>query len=415
MTDLREQLRAYYDEVVQRVDATSPGDLRSESTARPKSRWAPVVAAAVLTLVVGVSTVLLLGDGTDEGHGQIAGTGGASVPGSDGFTWTRHPLDGPITYPTAWNGGYVAIRNGEIVFSPDGISDWNAWPHQPFEEQFDPERDDHRALVVHEGTLLAVVSTEESLSASATTDGQTWRDIPFEASVDQSRGRAFTLHTGAPGVFVIGTNARELSDNEAILSPAWVLSGDEFILYPEPQALFAPLMLPSDVSTIWHGDDVIWPGEIIAGAEKDGRLTGFGWQRETPTADGVEALDPPLPVAYTSTDGNTWVSLDPVTAPADASLCEPKPPAVIPEIVETGPLGWFAAGSGCGVPGVIWASSDGLEWHQLDGIERLAGWDRFLPFAVPTFLIEEDRVLIYAAQDYPRESFWDVWVGEPID
>jgi len=170
-------------------------------------------------------------------------------------------------------------------------------------------------------------------------------------------------------------------------------------------------MSPTDVSPIWHGNDVIWPGEILHGAEKDGRLTGFGWALERTTEEGVEDLDPPVPVAYTSTDGNTWTPIEPITAPADASLCDPKPPAIIPEVVETGPLGWFAAGSGC-APGVIWYSSDGLEWHQLDGIEGLAEWDLSVPLP-PTFLIEEERVLIYAAQDSPGESSWTVWVGEP--
>jgi hypothetical protein len=354
--------------------------------------------AAALTLVVGVSTVLLVGNGADDGQGQTGATNG----GPDAFTWSRHGLDGPITFPAPWNDGYAAIREGEIVFSPDGISDWSPWPHQPFDGQFDPEQDDRRALVVHEGTLIAVASTSGSMSAYATTDGQTWRDVPFEPSDGQSLDQAFfALHVGTPGVFVVGPST-------------WVLSGDEFILHPESQAVFPLWMSPWDVSPIWHGDDVIWPGEIHAGAEKDGRLTGFGWQREMPTAEGVEDLDPPLPVAYTSTDGNTWEPLDPVTAPADASLCDPKPPAVIPEIVETGPLGWFAAGSGCG-PGVIWHSADGLDWQQLDGIEGLAEWDIFVPFP-PTFLIEEKQVLIYATRDqdyHTRDPVWGVWVGEP--
>lgn len=396
MTDLREQLRAYYDDVVQRVDVTSPGSLRSESKAAPRRRWVVVTVAAALTLVVGVSTVLLIGNGAGEGAGQTAAP---PVPGSDGFTWSRHALDGPITYPAAWNDGYVAIRNGEIVVSPDGISDWNPWPDQPFDEPFDPERGDRRALVAHQGTLIAVASTDAALSAARTADGRVWTVIPFGAPLAEAPDGSFSLHTGAPGVVVLG-------------SDAWVFSGGEFIPYPEPQALSVAEMWQADVSTIWHGDDVLWPGEVLAGAEKDGRLTGFGWLRARITEDDVEDLDPPLPAAYTSTDGNTWLPLDPVTAPADASLCDPKPPAIIPEIVETGPLGWFAAGSGC-APGIVWYSSDGVEWHRLDGLEGLAGWDILFPFA-PTFLIEDRRVLIYATQDYPRESFWNVWVGEPV-
>ena len=115
--------------------------------------------------------------------------------------------------------------------------------------------------------------------------------MPFEAGVDQDRGRAFTLHQGEGGVFVIEADARGLGGSGFAPYHAWELIGDEFILYPDVQALFAPVMWSTDVSTVWHGDEVIWPGEVLDGAEKDGRLTGFGWLRQVPTEEGVEDLD----------------------------------------------------------------------------------------------------------------------------
>lgn len=102
-----------------------------------------------------------------------------------------------------------------------------------------------------------------------------------------------------------------------------------------------------------------------------------------------------------------------VAVPWNATDCGPPEPVITPQVVETGGLGWFAAGSWC-APTVVWYSPDGVQWHTIDNIEGLAGFDIMIP-RPPVLVVEDQQVLIYGnLADFSQgRGSPAVWIGTP--
>jgi hypothetical protein len=301
----------------------------------------------------------------------------------ESFEWEMHELSDFVTYPARWRDGYVALRGDWVVSSVDGIT-WEAWPEQPAE--LADRNQAQLALVVDDGDVVVVVAKASApFRAFASEGDEPWRELAFEPGTLTDSGRRLEVILNADdGLYVQ-------------LRETYLRQGESFVVTSLPDDLAYDPGWTDAVRRSWSG--ITMPDETYTVGERDGRFTAFTWPERGET--------------WTSTDGSTWQSIDPVAVPVTATSCHPPEPAVSPQVVETGPLGWFAAGSWC-APTVVWYSPDGVQWQTIDNIERLSGFDIFIPLP-PTLVVEDQRVLIYGnlADAEPGRPDPAVWIGNP--
>jgi hypothetical protein len=304
--------------------------------------------------------------------------------GSSGtFGWERHDVGELITHAAPWRDGYVALRGDRVASSADGIT-WEEWPEQPFDELTD-RYGSQLALTIDDGDVVVVVAEPgDRLRAFASQGDEPWRNLTFEPGEVATDARALAVIVNRDdGVYVR-------------LKATYLRQGDSFIATPLPEDL---VYVPSwnQVAHSWNG--ITLPEYTRALGEKDGRFTAFTWPSSGET--------------WTSTDRRAWQSIEPVRAPWTSASCGPSVPAITPEVVETGGLGWFAVGSFC-APTVVWYSTDGVQWQTIDNIEGLSGFDIWVPFA-PSMVVDDRRVLIYGNldDDTPGRPNGAVWIGTP--
>lgn len=387
------------------VEHCAPGD--AEAMVRQSRRRSAIGAVAVVfvvALAVGGTAFFVTAGGDGA---PVAGP--ASTPldtaGPLELTWTQHQLDGRITYPARWKEGYVGLLDGVVATSPDGAVDWTVLTSQPPMLSGSSAGDwSAIALVVVEDDLVVIDAREgRPIAAQRSDDGAAWRDVPFVgATAPGSEGSLVSVLASEE----VGLVAVRDSYESGWTRDAWALSGDAFVPAPDLLAI-AAMPLPS-----WSADvrpapmNVVPPAGVAVVAERGGRYTGFVGE------DGVEAG---RAMAYTSVDGRSWDPIAPVAADVVAECNELEwRRTVTPDIVETGPLGWFAAGSDGCVSGVMWQSGNGLDWHRIAELDQIHAWVFQAAFPSPfppVFLVEEERVVVYAAQRYPRRSLWNAWVG----
>ena len=364
---------------------------------RRAANWAVAVGAAIVVFVVVGGFVWLIGgtgsDVIDEPTSTTAAPPSTTSPattataappvGSFGtFGWERHDVGELITYAAPWRDGYVALRGDRVASSADGIT-WEEWPEQPFDELTD-RYGTQLALTIDDGDVVVVVAESGvRLRAFASKGDEPWRNLTFEPGEVAYEGRPLAVIVNRDdGVYVR-------------LKATYLRQGDSFIATPLPDDLASVGWAWAHVTPSWNG--ITLPEDTRAIGEKDGRFTAFTGPGET----------------WTSSDGTTWRSIEPVAAPFNATDCGPAVPAITPEVVETGGLGWFAAGSSC-APTVVWHSPDGVQWQTIGNIEGLSGFDIFVPF--PPFIVVDDRrVLIYGNlyDDTPGRPSGAVWIGTP--
>ena len=385
MRDLKPDLARYGDHLLEITPAVGVKterpvraiDAAPEPTRTLRPVWIAIGAAAAVTLVVLLPFLLTRSE-------QPV----ATTPTPSTFAWVTHELPGIITFPARFGDEYVALLDGQVAGSPDGTT-WKLWPNQPFDPPPDFGELTRRGLAVDAGAVVFFVRRPgPTPQAFAAGSDRVWRELPFE-----SAGRApygdLSITTGDAGLVV------SLGDE------AWVRSGDGFVDYPIDDSLVSDLGFGQDVEPAWAGirlpDDPEEAWDVIrAIGEKDGRFVAFSWPD-------------PRPYAWTSTDGQNWTAIDPVTAPSTNRGCNLEVSAITPEVIETGSLGWFAAGSFCD-PTVIWHSSDGIDWRQLTELNGIGGFDIFVPVP-PVFLIEDEQVFIYSHQQFGEVDAPYVWVG----
>ena len=138
MNDLDRQIRSYYDEAVQRVDPSSPGDLQPETPSRPTPRWVVAFGAAAAALIAGVVTITLVGTSADDSAESMTTPAPASSvtptePTAPTAAIEPPILWGPVRLETlgdsmlAWNGTEAWRYSGGAwsrdTTGPTGMSD----------------------------------------------------------------------------------------------------------------------------------------------------------------------------------------------------------------------------------------------------------------------------------------------------
>lgn len=404
------------------------GNVRPLATAQRTRGWpiGAVAAASLIVLVLIGGPLLLLRGDTDidieplppvdvettapppTSISSTTSTGSPVVPTTtatpligpvDGFEWEVHELSEAVTYPALWRDGYVALRGDWVVSSADGIR-WEAWPEQPGE--LADRHEAELALAVDDGEVVLVVAEPGApLRAFASNGDEPWHEIPIQPGRQTNSGTTLDLITNAgDGLYVqLGETYSESDGEYSQLGETYIRLGDSFVAMPLPEDLtYFPNWYPyTRPARSWTG--ITPPEGIRAIGEKDGRFTAFTW--------------PGSGEPWTSNDGTTWRSIEPVAAPFNATDCGPSQPSITPQVVETGGLGWFAAGSYC-APTVVWYSPDGTNWQAIDNIEGLSGFDIWVPFP-PIIVVDDHQVLIYGNVDdgWNGRPDWAVWVGTP--
>lgn len=399
--DLEHQLAAYgsYLEELTPAVATETDPAGPTVATRPYWRGPAIAAAAAAVVLVVFGSLILLAPFSQQDAVPVTDPPVVTIPPVVtvpalvttttpfvgpviSFEWEMHELSEFVTYPARWRDGYVALMGDQVVSSVDGTR-WAAWPEQPAELA---DRDEAQlALVVDDGDVVVVVAKASAPLRAFASDGEEpWRELPVEQPGTLTDSRRLELILNADDGLYVQT--RE----------TYLRQGESFVVTSLPDDLAYDGGWTDAVRRSWRG--ITLPDETYTVGERDGRFTAFTWPESGET--------------WTSTDGNTWQSIDPVAVPVTATSCHPPEPAVSPEVVETGPLGWFAAGSWC-APTIVWYSPDGMQWQTIDNIERLSGFDIFIPVP-PTLVVEDQRVLIYGnladAEPGPNPA---VWIGTP--
>jgi hypothetical protein len=370
-----------------------------------------IAAVAMAALAVG-GVAFFLTAGDDGPPVSAPTTTSPAAAGPLVLTWTQHQLDGRITYPARWEDGYVALLDGELAVSPDGAADWTVLANQPPMLSGSSAGDWSAIALVVVGDDLLVIDARDGapIAAQRSDDGSAWRDVPFDGATGRGADESLVSVLASEEIGLVAVHDSFL--NPGWTRNAWVLSGDAFVRAPYLFAV-AALPLPS-----WSADvrpapvNVVPPAGVAVVAERGGRYTGFDGETGTDVGAGVEAG---RAMAYTSVDGRSWDPIAPVAADVVEECNELEwRRTVTPDLVETGPLGWFAAGSDGCVSGVMWHSENGLDWHRIAELDQIHAWVFQAAFPAPyppVFLVEEERVVVYAAQQYPRRSLWNAWVG----
>ena len=300
----------------------------------------------------------------------IAGTARQSVADVEivGMDWDVIPVSGYITYPSPYDGGYVALMDGYVATSADALS-WEVMANQPFAT--DPQSESQRMLAVTGDGLIAV---------SRISGAFILRNGRWEAVVIEGLPAAPIIENGYP--VDIG-----LVDDTAALAIGhgayWLFDGEMFRSAPE----IAEMTWSNVWNRVAYVTEIPPPPTLTAdrfvygAAHWDGRVVALGWPED----------DAP---AWTTIDqGQTWTPIPMLRSEWNASGCGPEEPQLTPQVIAVGPLGWVATGSWCAPP-VWWYSPDGTSWDHFQNRPDVAGWDIMLPFP-PSILVEDDRIIIY--------------------
>ena len=301
----------------------------------------------------------------------------------------------------------MALQDGEVASSPDGVS-WILWENQPIDSRA-VDGNEARGLVV-DGDRLVFVVNEVRSEDRMVSDGSSvnvvtyypltprvfvsdteryWHELPVEAhtSAPTPTYPSAFLSAGKTGI-VIATD-----------KGTWLLNGQSVDVLPPERIPVSHFGFGTDVQPSWPNDQFTPPAPIDTIRvldEYSGRYVAIGW--------GGEA-------AWTSLDGTTWASIDPITVPWTAGNCGPPVDVVYPVILEAGPLGWIGIGSECS-PIVVWHSPDGLDWNVIDNIKGLRAFDMFIPYP-PVILMTDNQALIYGNAAFGGRPDPAVWIGTP--
>ncbi len=339
------------------------------------------------------------------------------------MTWTRYELSQLITHAAPYGDGYVglifqklshrpefnvgAAEPGIVATSPDGVA-WTPLPQQPGEPgTFTP-------------SVLNVVGTEIQVVGRALVDGKIQPDGLLAFTYDGSSWSEVSVDDPEPGYgerggsLDIGTVVDESTliragnNGEFSVAGFWAGGGGRLAFATQPAHVW-PIEWPrSDVVPVWPIDGgYTTPAEIVGAiVENEGRFAAISWM-------GGGGL------AWTSSDGATWESIEPITAPWPGAADR----IVTPEVVDAGGLGWLAVGS-FGAPSVVWLSADGITWVPLDGVTAPGPTDLIVPWPPPSTVVDDERILIYGRSPVelpdPSEGYFVpepsppmLWVGEP--
>lgn len=375
-------------------------DAPSEPIRQGTPSWVVVVAsAAAILLIIGTGSILLGGsDGSVPPRPPAELSTTTTRPTTTStivldadlpFLWERRDLDGVIEYPTPWQDGYVALQDGEVASSSDGIS-WILWENQPIDSRA-VDGNEARGLVVDGDRLVFVVDEARSLTPRVfvADPDRYWHELPVETqtSAPASRYPSAFLSAGETGI-VIDTD-----------EGTWLFNGQSADVLPPERIPVSHFAWAAEVQPSWPNDQFTPPAPIETIRildEYSGRYIAIGWGGES---------------AWTSVDGTTWTSIDPITVPWTAGNCGPPADVVYPTIFEAGPLGWIAIGSEC-APIVVWYSPDGLEWSVIDNIKGLQAFDMFIPYP-PVILMTGNQALIYGNAAFGGTPEPAVWIGTP--
>ena len=282
--------------------------------------------------------------------------------------WDITPLGHYITYPSPYDGGYMALMNGHVATSPDALS-WEIMATQPFTT--DPEPESQRMLAVTPDGPIAVSSTSGAFI---------FRNARWEAITIEGLPAAPIIEDGYPVyIGLIDDTATLTIGNHAY----WLFDGEMFRSAPE----IAEMTWSNVWNRVAYVTEIPPPPTLTAdrfvygAARWEGRVVALGWPED----------DAP---AWTTIDqGQTWTPVPMLGADWNGAGCGPLVPQLTPQVIEVGPLGWVAAGSWCAPP-VWWYSPDGISWDQFQNQPDVAGWDIMVPFP-PSILVEDNRIIIY--------------------
>jgi hypothetical protein len=302
-----------------------------------------------------------------------------------------------------------------------------------------------RGLVVDEDRVVVISDldangtyppTLPALSAFASNGEGTWQRLDIDDPTTTAiQGWTSFLSTDGDR-FIVTTS-----------SGAWTLDGNHLTAMESGAKLVLTAGgMQQTVERAWADSDITLPDtrHTSGFGERAGRFVAFG----SVPFDGVHT--------WTSTEGHEWQNLPPVSIPWDADFCKAWIDShvvtaderaasvtngwsykdcgeswmtipVVPSVVATGPVGWFAAGAArtSEHPTFLWYSSDGLTWRVVDAIDGLVSSSQDWISTPPIVLIEATRVLVFGSSmvtgsdtassgSSPRpEARLSIWIGEP--
>ena len=362
---------------------TQPSDSRR---VRPVLVFA--AAATAVIVVVGLIPLLFGGVEDDVVDGVVtpptSTANEANVIAPPEFDWQIHDVGGYVTYPTTVSDGYVGLLDGLVASSDDGIS-WEVWDSQPADGDLATLVTVERALAYHDNSLFFISRSHQDQTPRVfvAQPDRSWTEIAVESGSDPSDDYHPLVSVGSNGLVV--STARG----------TWIVSLDGARTLSKDQQIVPTLQWDYTVEPSWTNLDP--PTPDVRGIEvRDGTMVAIDWNGN----------------AWMSANGEAWNPIPRIATDGDLSCISPTPDAVAPMNIETGPLGWFAAGASCKTP-TIWYSSNGIDWHIIDNIEDMDVFDIFLPYP-PVFLVQDDRVFIYAKQPGARQPT-SLWIGTPTN
>ncbi len=302
-----------------------------------------------------------------------------------GFDWRIEDVGGYITYPSAYDDGYVALLDGLVASSSDGIT-WEVWDNQPGGGDLQFPCGTQSGLAYHSGNLIFVGHGYEDPDTTANPltpriflaqPDRSWAEIAVEPGSEDPIGH-YPLISVNGETLVVSTN-----------QGAWSVTADGAPAFDSIDQGLVGRQWDHTVEPLWIGIEPPPTEELLAIEQNDGTMVAIDMKGN----------------AWTSSNGEDWNQTARIAVERDCA--EGTTDGATPGNLEAGPLGWFAAGSNC-TNSVIWHSADGTNWHTIDNIEGMDAFGIMVPFP-PVFLIETERILIYAKQITGLPT--SVWVG----
>ncbi len=394
MTDVREQLRAYFDEVDPPFDpaglmprAPGAGVAAQRGPGCADRRGCRGGTGAGPCLAAPVPRGPNRHRGRAVGHDNpVGGDDGGSCASADRSAWSRRELVWsrvesetlssalvPLEGVTSGGPGLVAVGWGQpfVWSSPDGL-DWSPARTDDLGEGFD--------VISWESGLLAV-GGQPGAEVWISEDGTDWSPTPQPSGVFEESDVVWSVTEGGPGLVAVG---------EVIDGPAVVWTSVDALTWervPHDPETFGTV---ASMYSVTPGG----PGLVAVGAYNATIETVEGCSAENPEM-WAECPEPNAAV-WTSVDGVEWSRV-------------PHDPAVFgtPEIgsdifdVAVGESGLVAVGGTPADGAMSWISTDGLTWTRMPSDPGLFNGDEGMNGVVNT-----GEGFVAVGQEADRAAAW---------
>ncbi len=395
MIDVKEQLRAYFDEIDPPFD---PAGLMREPQPRSVSHRSvgrgvliAGVAATVVVLAVALPVLFLANPPPTAVEPSVTtipsvATTEASVPAPTGvlgpfahLVWSRVESETLSSARVALEGvtsggpGLVAVGWGQpfVWSSPDGL-DWSPARTDDLGEGFD--------VISWESGLLAV-GGQPGVEVWISEDGTDWSPTPQPSAVFEESDVVWSVTEGGPGLVAVG---------EVVDGPAVVWTSVDALTWervPHDPETFGTV---ASMYSVTPGG----PGLVAVGA----------YNATIETVEGCSAENPEMWVECPESNAAVWTSVDGVEWSR-----VPHDPAVFgtPEIgseifdVAVGESGLVAVGGTPADGAMAWISTDGLTWIPMPSDPGLFNGDEGM-----NAVVNAGEGFVAVGQEADRAAAW---------